>query len=228
MNIHHPPSNIECSNIQTHHPSPITKQWYAIYVRSRHEKCVHAELQQKGIESSLPLMSVTRQWSDRKKKVEVPLFRGYVFVKIDLTDGKFPVLTTTGVVKFVTFCNKTVSIPEEQMFWLNQLLLSEFNMEHETDFPVGSEVDVVFGPLKGLRGKVKHKNSGSRLVVWFDAIMQGVSVEIDPGCLKEAMRGNKINHFGNSYAPLAASNQPLATSNPATAMPTADRRAGSN
>jgi transcription antitermination factor NusG len=166
----------------------MNKLWYAIYVKSRHEKCVHLELQQKGIESSLPLMSVTRQWSDRKKKVEVPLFRGYVFVNIDLKDEKFPVLTTTGVVKFVTFCNKTVSIPDEQMFWLDQLLLSEFNIEQETDFPVGADVDVMFGPLKGLRGRVKQKNSKSRLIVWFDAIMQGVSVEIDPACLKETKK----------------------------------------
>ncbi|MFQ6678811.1 MAG: UpxY family transcription antiterminator, partial [Fidelibacterota bacterium] len=195
MKIHHPTSNIECPDI---------RNWYAIYVRSRHEKCVHKDLLEKGIESSLPLMSVTRQWSDRKKKVKVPLFRGYVFVKIDLKDEKFPVLTTTGVVKFVTFCNKTVTIPEEQMFWLDQLLLSELNIEHETDFPAGTEVDVIFGPLKGFRGRVKHKNSKSRLIVWFDAIMQGVSVEIDPACLEKTIKGNKINHIGNNYVPLAA------------------------
>jgi len=171
--------------------SPITKQWYAIYVRSRHERVVHSELQQKGIESSLPLMSVTRQWSDRKKKVKVPLFRGYVFVKIDLKDEKFSVLTTDGVVKFVTFCNKTVSIPEEQMFWLDQLLLSELNLTPETDFPIGVEVDVMFGPLKGLQGRVKQKNSKSKLIVWFDAIMQGVSVEIDPACLSPIKRQKK-------------------------------------
>jgi nucleoside-diphosphate-sugar epimerase len=80
---------------------------------------VHAELQQKDIESSLPLMNITRQWSDRKKKVEVPLFRSYVFVRIDISKEKFDALQTDGVVKFVTFCNKTVSIPEEQMYWLD-------------------------------------------------------------------------------------------------------------
>ena len=125
-------------------------------------------------------MNVTRQWSDRKKKVEVPLFRGYVFVRIDISKEKFDVLQTDGVVKFVTFCNKTVSIPEEQMFWLGQLLLSELELEQTQEFPVGTDVDVMFGPLKGLRGRVKTKNSSTKLVVWFDTIMQGVSVEIDP------------------------------------------------
>ena len=160
--------------------SIISKSWYAIYVRSRHEKSVHSELQQKGIESSLPLTIVTRQWSDRRKKVEVPLFRGYVFVKIDIKNEKLPVLTTTGVVKFVTFNNVTVPIPEDQMYWLQQMIASDLLLSQEQDFPIGTEIDVMFGPLKGLRGRVKQKNSETRLVVWFDAIMQGVSVEIDP------------------------------------------------
>ncbi len=188
--------------------SEISKSWYAIYVRSRHEKCVYDELQQKNIETSLPLMTVTRQWSDRKKKVEVPLFRGYVFVKIALKGEKIFVLTTTGVVKFITFCNKTVSIPEEQMFWLQQMIDSELLLTQENDFPVGIEVDVMFGPLKGLRGRVKRKNSKTRLVVWFDAIMQGVSVEIDPVCLKEA--GKTKTAFGGM--PLSTRHRTLAAS----------------
>lgn len=185
-------NNLEKSTIKNQE-STISKSWYAIYVRSRHEKCVYDELQQKDIETSLPLMTVTRQWSDRKKKVEVPLFRGYVFVKIDLTDGKFSVLTTTGVVKFITFCNKTVSIPEEQMFWLQQMIDSGLFLTQEHDFPLGSEVDVMFGPLKGLRGRVKRKKSETRLIVWFDAIMQGVSVEIDPACLKETDKNKRVS-----------------------------------
>ena len=179
MGIQNPSSNIK-------HPSSSIQEslgfqnWYAIYVKSRHEKSVHSELQQKGIESSLPLISVTRQWSDRRKKVEVPLFRGYVFVNIDIKHEKFNVLQTQGVVKFVTFCNKTVSIPDEQMYWLDQLVMSNLALDHEQDIPLDAEVDVMFGPFKGLRGWVKQKNSKFKLVVWFDAIMQGVSVEIDP------------------------------------------------
>ena len=179
MGIQNPSSNIKhpLSSIQE---SLGFQNWYAIYVKSRHEKSVHAELQQKGIESSLPLTIVTRQWSDRRKKVEVPLFRGYVFVKIDIKNEKLPVLTTSGVVKFVAFNNVTVPIPEDQMYWLQQMIASDLLLSQEQDFPVGTEIDVMFGPLKGLRGRVKKKNSETRLVVWFDAIMQGVSVEIDP------------------------------------------------
>ena len=167
------------------------KKWYAIYVKSRYEKRIYQELCDKGIKSSLPLIIQTRQWSDRKKKVEVPLFRGYVFVNIDISKDKLFVLQTDGVVKFVTFCNKTVSIPSEQMYWLDQLLMSELQVESEQDFPLGGEVDVTFGPLKGLRGRVKQKNSKTRLVVWFDTIMQGVSVEIDTACVSPISHKDK-------------------------------------
>ena len=166
------------------HQLESSKSWYAIYVKSRHEKCVHDELQKKGIKSSLPLQTVYRQWSDRKKKVEVPLFRGYIFVNIDIQNEKLDVLQTDGVVKFVTFGNRTINIPEEQMYWLNRLLTTS-NIKHEQEFPVGTDVKVTYGPFKGLYGKVKQKNSETKLVVWFDAIMQGVSVEIDPVYLTE-------------------------------------------
>ena len=169
------------------------KNWFAVYVKSRHEKSVHSEFQQKGIESSLPLITVTRQWSDRRKKVEVPLFRGYVFVNIDISKDKLNVLQTDGVVKFVTFCNKTVSIPEEQMYWLDQILMSELQLEREQEIPIGAEVDVMFGPLKGLRGRVKRKNTITKLVVWFDSIMQGVSVEIDPKYLSPILNNKNFN-----------------------------------
>jgi len=83
------------------HKSIISKSWYAIYTKSRHEKCVYNELRWKGIESSLPLKAFYRQWSDRKKKVHVPMFRGYVFVKINLNIDKLNVLQTEGDVKFI-------------------------------------------------------------------------------------------------------------------------------
>ena len=175
----------------TAHSSPITKQWYAIYVKSRHEKVIFSELRKKGIESSLPLMTTIRQWSDRRKKVEVPLFRSYLFVKIELKTEKLSVLQTLGVVKFVDFNREAVTIPEQQMYWLNQMVDSSLELRPEHYLPIDAEVDVLFGPLKGLTGRVKQKNSETRLVVWFGAIMQGVSVEIDPACLSPILHKDR-------------------------------------
>ncbi|MBT4280988.1 MAG: UpxY family transcription antiterminator [Candidatus Marinimicrobia bacterium] len=177
--------------------SPITKKWYAIYVRSRHEKVIDSELRLKGIESSLPLMTTIRQWSDRRKKVEVPLFRGYLFVKIELKTEKLSVLQTNGVVKFVDFNRNVVIIPEQQMYWLNQMVDSKLGLHPEQNLPIGSEVDVLVGPLRGLRGRVKQKNSRTRLVVWIDSIMQGVSVELDLACLSPT--SPKTRHIRSAH-----------------------------
>lgn len=157
----------------------VNKFWHAIYVKSRYEQYVHNKLQEKGIKSSLPLKTVYRQWSDRKKKIQLPLFRGYIFVNIDIQNEKLEVLKTDGVVRFITFGGRFIAIPEKQMYWLGRLLL-ESNIENVQKFPVGCAVEVIMGPFKGMQGWIKKKNTNTRLIVWFDAIMQGISIEIDP------------------------------------------------
>ena len=168
------------------------KLWYAIYVRSKHEKNVHSALLNKGIESSLPLKTVIRQWSDRKKKVQLPMFRGYVFVKINLDIDKLNVLQTPGIVKFIHFKNQIPAIPEEQIFWLDTLLSSKSEINYETQYLTGNEVEVIAGPFKGLKGKVIKQKSVFRVVLWIDIIMQGVSIEIDSADLAIAENRNKI------------------------------------
>jgi transcription antitermination factor NusG len=155
-------------------------KWYVIYVKNRHEKSVLAELQNKGIEASLPLMTVTREWSDRKKIVEIPWFRGYVFVRINLNYQKFNVLETQGVVRFVPMNNRAIPVPDEQLYWLQKMVSMNRHLKHETNLPIGAKIKVCYGPLKGLSGQVEQQHSSTRIIVWFEAIMQGTSVEIDP------------------------------------------------
>ena len=88
-------------------------------------------------------------------------------------------LHVEGVVKFISFGYKIITVPEEQMYWLDRLI-SKTDIEYEDEFPMGANVEVEYGPFKGLRGRVKNTHSETRLVVWFDTIMQGVSVDIDP------------------------------------------------
>jgi len=170
--------------------------WHAIYVRSKHEKSIHKLLQLKGIKSSLPLKTVYSQWSDRKKKNQIPLFRGYVFVNINIQNERLDVLQTDGVVKFIAFGGRNIAIPEVQMYWLDKLSTAS-NTEHEHEFPVNGEVEVMMGPFKGIKGRIKKKQSGTRLVVWVDAIMQGVSVEIDPTWLTPVRFQKNISAIAN-------------------------------
>lgn len=88
--------------------------WYAVYTAARAEKKVKERLDQIGIENYLPLRTEYRVWSDRKKKVSVPLISGYIFVHIK-EETFVPVLTTPGVVTFLKEKGKAVAIPAEQI-----------------------------------------------------------------------------------------------------------------
>src|SRR4030042_6761553 len=104
--------------------------WFAAYTRSRAEKAVARELEKQHINYYLPLYKTIRQWSDRKKKVEEPLIRSYIFVHI--TDKEYrKVLETSGVVNIVHFSGKPVSIPDWQIDNLKILMGAEVPLDNE-------------------------------------------------------------------------------------------------
>ena len=159
---------------------PHIQYWYAVNVRSQQEKKVHQLFEEKGVESSLPLFKTTRKWSDRKKKVEIPLFRGYVFVRIDVSRDKLNILKTDGVVKFIGIRNKPSKIPDEQIHWMHIMTEKSDTVQNEKEIPVGQKVCVIAGPFKGIEGVVMRSGNRSRLVVFMETIMHAVSVEINP------------------------------------------------
>ena len=158
----------------------VDKNWYVIYVRSKHEKKVNQLLLDKGIESSLPLITKLRQWSDRKKKVEVPLFRGYIFVHLEYNLDKLKVLQTASVVKFIGFNGNPSIVPDKQMFWIKTMINEFSTIRSEEAIPFGKKIKVVLGPLKGLEGIVFKSVNKFRIVFFVESLMQGVSIEIDP------------------------------------------------
>ena len=161
------------------------KYWYAVYVQSHHEKKVHDLFLEKGIESSLPLIKTSRKWSDRKKKVEIPLFRGYVFVKIDINKDKLNILQTDGVVKFIGIPNKPSRIRDEEIRWVNLIVEKSDTVQNEKKIPVGQKVRVTAGPFKGVQGVAMRAGNQSRLVIVIETIMNAVSVEISPNYLEK-------------------------------------------
>ena len=168
------------------------KLWYAIYVRSRHEKNVHSALMNKDIESSLPLKAVIRQWSDRKKKVEVPLFRGYVFIRIDIRKDKFNILKTDGVVNFISIGKNPSRIPDEQIHWVHMIVEKSDTVKNEKEIPIGQKVSVIAGPFKGLEGIVTRDGNQSRLVIVIESIPNAVSVEISPDYLEKIKKQHNL------------------------------------
>ncbi len=152
--------------------------WYAVSTRARHEKKVFQLLLQKGVVSFLPLQTFHRRWSDRYKTVQEPLFSCYVFVKIALQD-RLPVLQTDGVVRLVSFNNVPATIPESQIAAIRTIVESKQSIE-KTDYLIpGQRIQVIQGPLKGIKGILAQIKNQYRLVVRLDSIMQAIAVDID-------------------------------------------------
>ena len=154
------------------------KKWFAIYVKSRSEKKVLKLLEDIGVESFLPLITRVKQWSDRKKKVEEPLFRSYLFVNIPLNDY-YNVLNVNGVVKFVTFERKPVPVPDNQIIaikeYLNDTELHSINYE---DFKEGELVRVKTGQMKDLVGRFVTIKGKHRVIIDIEVVGQSLPVNI--------------------------------------------------
>ena len=167
-------------------------RWYAVYVRSRHEKKVHQMFLERELSSFLPLLETWKQWSDRKKKVSDPLFRGYVFVNIDMRKDNIQVLDTEGVVKFIGIGKNPSVIAEKDIDWLKKLVREPGSVNGTVaSLPPGRKVRVLSGPFKDLEGIVVKQGRETRLIVYFNTIMQGVEVSIYPDLLMPISNGTK-------------------------------------
>ena len=154
------------------------KTWYALYVKSRTEKKVAIELEGTGIEFYLPLEKRLKQWSDRKKWVEEPLFRSYIFVHIEPKEY-YKVLQTRGAVKYVSFEGKAVPVPPQQIDAI-KIYLSEKDPEINADqvWEVGKEVEVMAGKLTGLKGKLIKVNGKNRVKVEIEVVGSAIILNI--------------------------------------------------
>ncbi len=153
--------------------------WYAIYTRSRHEKRVAEQLERKQIETFLPLCSEVHRWQDRYQKVEVPLFRGYVFAQFDHdSPARSSILRSTGVVKIVGFGQEYAAIPAEQIVSLQRLMDTRAHVHRHRFLQVGQRVTVVSGALAGLEGILVKVKTQDRLVIAIEPIRQAIAVEV--------------------------------------------------
>jgi transcription antitermination factor NusG len=155
------------------------KKWHVIYVRSRSEKKVYNELEFEGIEAYLPLQRKLRQWSDRKKWVEMPLISGYLFVFIAPKEYE-KVLKTFGVVAYVRFEGKAAIVPDYQIEYIKKMLHEpDINIEITHQFPVkGDQIVVISGPLIGLNGKLISFKGKRRVAIEIIQLNLSILVEV--------------------------------------------------
>lgn len=154
--------------------------WYALYTRSRFEKKMMGELTDRSIEVFLPMREILSRWKDRKKRIWIPLFPGYIFVNhVDTPENRFRILNMPGAVRFVGIEGYADPVPEEQIQNVRRFLESSIAIDPYPYIHVGSRVEVIAGPLKGIQGILVQKRGRFRFVIRVDLIRQAVSVEID-------------------------------------------------
>jgi transcription antitermination factor NusG len=153
--------------------------WYGIRVRSKFERVASASLSGKGYEEFLPLYRSRRRWSDRSKELDLPLFPGYLFCRLDVQDGLLPVLTTPGVISIVGAGRTPVSIPESEIHAIQAVVRSGLPAQPWPLLAAGTKVLIEKGPLAGIEGITPNVNKGYRFVVSVPLLQRSVAVEID-------------------------------------------------
>jgi transcription antitermination factor NusG len=153
--------------------------WYAVYIKSRAEKKAQEELQSKAIETFLPLQRKLRQWSDRKKWVEMPLIPGYLFVKVSRKEYDLA-LQSNYIVSYVRFEGKAATIPDNQIDYL-RLMLKQENLDIEITretFEPGQTIEVMAGPLIGIQGKLVQIKGKNKVAIELEQFGYSALVEI--------------------------------------------------
>jgi transcriptional antiterminator RfaH len=140
-------------------------RWYPVYTRSRAEKKANEELNRKGIQTYLPLKKVVKQWSDRKKIVEEPLIKSYLFAYISAREYA-EVLMTNGVARFIYFSNQVAPIPDQQIHDLKLLLATDADLELiDYDIKPGESVLIKAGPFKGIIAELVSVHNKQRIIL---------------------------------------------------------------
>lgn len=152
--------------------------WYALLVRCHAEKNVSNMLAALGIEQYLPLYHKVTTWSDRVKRVELPLFPGYVFCRVDIPRRR-PVVTVPGVLSIVGFGSTFVPIPEEQISAVREIVRSGLRSGPWPFLQEGQRIRVTAGALEGLEGILVKSKDEYRVVVSVSLLQRSVAVEIE-------------------------------------------------
>ncbi len=154
--------------------------WYALYVKSRHEFTTLSELNRKGVGAYVPAIRKMRQWKDRAKYVEFPLFPGYVFVQILPNPEEFlRALRTRGAVRLLSFESaRPVSIPDEEIESLRILLDSDEEINIFPHIKEGERVRIKGGPLKGAEGLLNRKENQYEFIVNIELLGRSIAVRV--------------------------------------------------
>jgi len=147
--------------------------------RSRHEKTVHNQLVEREVQTFLPVVERWSRWKDRRKKIAFPLFPGYCFARFSLVE-RLRVLNVVGVAGLVGCSGRPEPVPDAEIDAIQRLAATTLQYDPHPFLTEGMDVEVVRGPLAGVRGKLLRKDRITRLVLAVTLIHQAAVVEIHP------------------------------------------------
>jgi transcription antitermination factor NusG len=153
-------------------------RWYALRVRPRSERMVAQMAHNKGFEEFLPVYESRRRWTDRVKSIELPLFPGYVFCRLN-PEYRLPLLTIPGVLHFVSTGKVLAPIEDSEIAVIQTAVRSGLGAAPWPFLQVGQRIRVEYGPLAGLEGFLVNFRNQHRLVVSLSLLMRSVAVEIE-------------------------------------------------
>jgi transcription antitermination factor NusG len=167
-------------------------RWYVAQTRSRHEKAVAQQLKQRNIEGFLPLYERVSRWKDRRVRLQLPLFDGYIFVRIPLCE-RLRALEIPGITRLVGFSGIPTAVADEEIDALRNGTENGVRIEPHTYLTVGRRVRIRCGPLAGLEGILVRRKGTLRVVVSVDLILRSIITDVDASDLQplSAAKGAK-------------------------------------
>lgn len=179
--------------------------WYAAYTRANHEKKVAEQLCRKGVEHFVPLYETVHRWKDRRVRLQLPLFPGYVFVRLALRD-RLRVLEVPSVARLVGFGELPAALPEQEIETLRKGLDCGLRAQPHPYLTVGRRVRIGNGPLAGMEGILQRRKGNFRVVLSLDRIMRSMVVEAD-ACDLEPLADSRIPHGKRQYGLVGCATQ---------------------
>ncbi|MBX3165269.1 MAG: UpxY family transcription antiterminator [Bacteroidetes bacterium] len=162
----------------------LNKQWYVLYVNVRHEKKVFEKFVEQGIESYVPIVKNVKQWSDRKKTVEEPLFTGYVFAKLlphELDKPRY----VAGVINYLSFGKQKATVKQSEIDSLKYLIEKGYSLSTNSEnIQVGAKVKLLLSAFKdevATVQSIKDENA----VVYFESLNQFIKVKTPVSALQQ-------------------------------------------
>jgi transcription antitermination factor NusG len=156
-------------------------RWYAVQTRARNEKAISERLREQGLITFLPLVTEVRRWSDRKKKVELPLFSCYIFVRLAVgnNDERIRVCRTSGVFRIVSMRGEAIPVPDEQIDGLRTVVAQQVPWSAHPFLKIGQRVRIRGGSLEGVEGILLSRNGDRTLIISVDAIQRSLAVSVE-------------------------------------------------